>query len=165
MLLGTYVLMTSTDPRARAGAFAAVAALVASQLLMGNPQYVWLTLIAVGYMTLCLLYAGAPASRAAWLAGAMICGALAGAVQLLPTLDFARESTRAAWSADQSLSFSLSPWNLVQLWSPFAFRFRVYAPPAEAQIVHEFIVYNGAFCTWGCCGWRCAGASRPAVAC
>ena len=85
-------------------------------------------------------------------------GALFGAVQLLPTLDFARESTRMAYSQDEALSFSLSPLNLVQLWSPFAFRFRIHAPESEALIVHEFIVYNGAFCTmalaWVAMRWR-----------
>ena len=56
------------------------------------------------------------------------------------------------------MSFSLSPLNLVQLWSPFAFRFRIHAPESEALIVHEFIVYNGAFCTialaWLAMRWR-----------
>ena len=92
-----------------------------------------------------------------WQAPASL-GALVGAVQLLPTLDFARESTRMAYSQEESLSFSLSPLNLVQLWSPFAFRFRIHAPEAEALIVHEFIVYNGAFCTialaWLAMRWR-----------
>ena len=158
ILLGAYVLMTSANGTHRAWAFAGVAGAVGSQLLMGNPQYVWLTAIAIGYLTLCVVGAGAPASRAVLLMGAMICGGLVGAIQLLPTLDFARASTRAAWSLDQSVSFSLSPLNLVQLWSPFAFRFRVHAPPAEASIVHEFIVYNGAFCTlslsWLTMRWR-----------
>ena len=158
VLLGAHVLMTSTDRRHRAWAFAGVAGAVGSQFLVGNPQYVWLTLVAAGYMTLCLLYAGTRPARVALFLSAMTAGALIGAVQLLPTLDFAQGSTRAAWSMEQSLSFSLSPLNLVQLWSPFAFRFRVHAPPAEASIVHEFIVYNGAFCTvalsWLAMRWR-----------
>jgi hypothetical protein len=94
----------------------------------------------------------------ALLVGAGVLGALIGAVQLLPTLDFARESTRMAYSQDEALSFSLSPLNLVQLWSPFAFRFRIHAPESESLIVHEFIVYNGAFCTialaWVAMRWR-----------
>jgi hypothetical protein len=158
ILLGIYVLMTANDGTRRAWAFAGVAGAVASQLLIGNPQYVWLTMIAAGYLTVCTVIAGAPVSRVVLLAAAMICGGLAGGIQLLPTMEFARESTRALWSLDQSLSFSLSPLNLVQLWSPFAFRFRVHAPPAEASIVHEFIVYNGAFCTvalaWLAMRWR-----------
>ena len=116
------------------------------------------TSVVVVFMTGCLWYAGAPASRVWMLVIAGMLGALVGAVQLLPTLDFARESTRMTWSEAEALSFSLSPLNLVQLWSPFAFRFRIHAPEAEAQIVHEFIVYNGAFCTmalaWLAMRWR-----------
>jgi hypothetical protein len=158
LLLGAHVLLTSGDRPSRAWGFAGVAVALGSQLLVGNPQYVWLTFVVLGFMVLCLLYAGAPFSRVALLLVAAMFGALIGAVQLLPTLDFARESTRVLWSEEQSLSFSLSPLNLVQLWSPFAFRFRIHAPASEAFIVHEFIVYNGAFCTvalaWLAMRWR-----------
>src|SRR6202043_3042811 len=101
----------------------------------------------LGFMTACLLWVGTPLSRLPLLAVAVTLGVAVGAVQLLPTLDFVRETVRASWTIDQSLAFSLSPLNLVQLWSPFAFLFRIDAPPEERFIVHEFIVYNGAFCT------------------
>ena len=158
LLLATHILLTSPDRKNRALAFAGVALVVGSEHLIGNPQYVWLTYVALAYMVVCLWYAGAPSSRVALLVGAGVLGALIGAVQLLPTFDFARESTRMAYSRDEALSFSLSPLNLVQLWSPFAFRFRIHAPESEALIVHEFIVYNGAFCTialaWLAIRWR-----------
>jgi len=158
LLLATHVLLTSPDRRYRALAFAGFALVLGSQQLIGNPQYVWLTAVALTFTTACLWYAGAPSSRVALLVGAAVLGALIGAVQLLPTLDFARESTRMAYSQEESLSFSLSPLNLVQLWSPFAFQFRIHAPASEALIVHEFIVYNGAFCTlalaWLAMRWR-----------
>ncbi len=158
LLLAAHVLLTSHDRRKRALAFAGFALVVGSQQLIGNPQYVWLTCIVLVYMTACLWYSGAPWPRVALLVGAGVLGALLGAVQLLPTLDFARESTRMAYSQEESLSFSLSPLNLVQLWSPFAFQFRIHAPESEAFIVHEFIVYNGAFCTvalaWLAMRWR-----------
>lgn len=157
-LLAAHILLTSSDRRERALAFAGFAVAVGSQLLIGNPQYVWLSGIVVAFTIGCLWYTGAPSSRVALLAVAGMLGALIGAVQLLPTLDFARESTRMAYSRDEALSFSLSPLNLVQLWSPFAFQFRIHAPAAESLIVHEFIVYNGAFCTialaWLAMRWR-----------
>ncbi len=137
LLLTSHVLLTSPDRRSRALAFAGFALVVGSQQLIGNPQFVWLACIALAYLVVCLWYGGAPASRVALLVGAGVLGALIGAVQLLPTLDFARESTRMTYSSDEALSFSLSPLNLVQLWSPFAFQFRVHAPAAEALIVHE----------------------------
>jgi hypothetical protein len=158
LLLATHILLTSPDRRNRALAFAGVALVVGSEHLIGNPQYVWLTYVVLAYMVGCLCYSGAPWSRVALLVGAGALGSLIGAAQLLPTLDFARESTRMAYSRDEALSFSLSPLNLVQLWSPFAFRFRIHAPESEALIVHEFIVYNGAFCTialaWVAMRWR-----------
>lgn len=158
VLLAAHVLLTTGDVRHRAGAFAGLAFLVGSQLLMGNPQYVWFTMVALGFLTLSLLWSGARRSRAVLVMVAVGLGASIGAVQLLPTLEFAQSSMRATWSLDQSMSFSLAPVNLVQLFSPFAFQFRVYAPPAEASIVHEFIVYNGAFCTlaltWLAIRWR-----------
>ena len=158
LLLATHVLLTTAEPRHRAWAFSGVALVTASQLLIGNPQYVWMTWLAVAFMAACLRYAGAPVSRLGLLVAAGSLGALLGAVQLLPSLDFARASTRAAWSLDEQLSYSLSPLNLIQLWSPFAFKFRIHAPESEAFIVHEFIVYNGAFCTlalaWLALRWR-----------
>ena len=158
LLLGAYVLLTSGDRRSRALAFAGTALAMGSQLLVGNPQYVWLTFVALGFMTLCVLMGRAPLSRVPLMIAALAVGVLIGGIQLLPTLDFIQESTRRAWSLNQSMTFSLSPVNLVQLWSPFALRFRVYAPPDETQLVHEFIVYNGAFCTvalsWLVIRWR-----------
>jgi len=156
LLLATHVLLTSSDRRARAYAFAAVVFLIASQILLGHPQSVWMTGLAVAYMALCLLpAAGWP--RLLLLGGAAGLGVMAGAVQLLPTLDVLRESTRHASSLDFRLSFSLPPLNLVQLWSPYAFRFRIHAPP-EGFLIHEFSIYNGAFCTlalaWMVVRWR-----------
>ena len=147
ILLGGHILLTSTDGKNLAWGFAGLGLAVASQLLVGNPQYVWLTMVALGSIAVCLLWARARYFNVLLVVGALICGTLIGAVQLLPTLDFASASTRTGWSLDQSLSFSLAPLNLVQLVSPFAMRFRIHAPPSEAFIVHEFIVYNGAFCT------------------
>lgn len=158
LLLATHILLTSPHRRNRALAFAGVAVVAGSEHLIGNPQYVWLTYVVLAYMVGCLWYAGAPSSRVGLLVGAGVLGALIGAAQLLPTLDFARESTRMAYSHEEALSFSLSALNIVQLWSPFAFRFRIHAPESEALIVHEFIVYNGAFCTmalaWVAMRWR-----------
>ena len=90
-----------------------------------------------------------------------------GAIQLWPSIEFFNESVRAVWSREQALSFSLSPVNLIQLWAPFAFRFRVFAP-FEDQQPHKFIVYNGALCTmalaWIAIRWRALPHRRLAVA-
>ena len=85
----------------------------------------------------------------------------------MPSIEFFNDSVRAVWSREEALSFSLSPVNLIQLWAPFAFQFRVFAP-FEDQQPHEFIVYNGALCTmalaWIAIRWRALTHRRLAVA-
>ena len=147
LLLATHHLLTAEARRHWATAFGAVALITGLQLVAGNPQYVWLTYLALAYVVVCLMVAGAAWQRLWLLLGALALGVSIGAVQLVPTWEFLQDSTRAAWSSDLALTFSLSPLNLVQLWAPFAFEFRISAPPAEEFMVHEFIVYNGAFCT------------------
>ena len=146
ILLAIHVLFTSESGRARAWAFAGTALLLGSQLLLGYPQYVWFTLLAAGYLSLCLLIAGAPWRRLGLVAGALAGGVLIGALQVLPTLDLLSTSQRSDPSLDFRLTFSLNPLNLVQLFSPYAFERRIYAHPFTFQ-VHESSVYNGAFCT------------------
>ena len=63
LLLASHVLLTSPDRKNRALAFAGFALVVGSQHLTGNPQYVWLTSVALAYMIACLWYAGAPSKR------------------------------------------------------------------------------------------------------
>jgi hypothetical protein len=149
LLLATHVLPTSPDriPGAGVRRFRAGSRLAAATAIPSR--------VADGGRSRSRLLRYAERRRGSLLVGVVL-GALVGAVQLLP--DFARESTRMAYSQEESLSFSLSPLNLVQLWSPFAFQFRIHAPASEALIVHEFIVYNGAFCTlalaWLAMRWR-----------
>ena len=157
LLLSTHVLLTSPRRGACAGAFAASAGLIASQLLLGYPQYVWMTVVAEAYLVLCLLRAGAAPIRLLLLAGAAVCGGLVGGAQLLPTLDALAGSVRSDIPPEFRLSLSLSPVNLIQFWSPHTFRSRVYASSGLA-IPHELSIYNGAFCTlsllWLVIRWR-----------
>lgn len=167
ILLGVHVLLTSGNGRARAGAFAGTAALIGSQLLLGYPQYVWLTMLAVGYLSACLLIDGVPRRRVLLLGGAVISGALIGAVQVLPTLDLVSTSLRSDPTLHFRLTFSLNPLNLIQAFSPYAFEQRVYAHPGAFQI-HESSMYNGAFCTiavaWLAIRYRALERRRLAVA-
>jgi hypothetical protein len=149
-------------------AWSALAALITgSQLLTGHPQYMWITLIAV--IAFCAWQWRPPAgiTPLLLLAGAALLGALIGAVQLLPSIEFFGDSARAAWSREDALSFSLPPLNIIQLWTPFAFEYRVFAPGAD-QMPHEFLVYNGAFCTaalmWIAIRWRQLPHRRLAAA-
>ena len=164
LLVACYGVITGTRP---AASFALAALVTGSQLLTGNPQYMWITLVAATYWCAWHWSIHRRISSIAALGLAAVLGLSIGAVQLLPSIEFFNESVRAAWSREQALSFSLSPVNLVQLWAPFAFQFRVFAP-LEDQQPHEFIVYNGALCTmaltWIAIRWRALTHRRLAVA-
>ena len=167
ILLGVHVLLTAKSRRDQALGFGGTAVAIGSQLLLGYPQYVWLTLLAAGYLSICLAIAGAPRWRVLLVAGAVAAGALIGAVQVLPTLDIVSTSLRSDPSLDFRLAFSLNPLNLIQLFSPHAFEHRIYAYPGTLQ-VHESRSYNGAFCTlalaWLAIRFRALERRRLAIA-
>ena len=129
-----------------ASAFAALAALLGSQLLLGSPQGVWMSALVLGWFCAYRIATGTAVSRLAWIAGAMALGFAIGAAQVLPTLDSARESIRTTTDLAFRLSFSLHPANLAQLVAPTIFADGIYATAAEWQ-PHEFKVYAGALAT------------------
>lgn len=145
LLLACYGLITGKIRPAVA--FSLTALVTGSQLLTGNPQYVWLTLVAVVFLCGTASAQSPRVDRIAALGLAAVLGGLIGAAQILPSYEFFNDSVRSAWDPELATTFSLSPFNVVQLWAPFAFEHRVAAPPQELFQVHEFIVYNGAFCT------------------
>jgi hypothetical protein len=161
ILLATRVLLTAGDSRRAAAGFAGVAALLGSQLLLGFPQGIWYTSLAIAWMAAYSLATlprarsgdfagsrgGAPVDRVIWLGAAVGCGLLIGAVQLLPTLDATRTSFRSATTWPFRMSFSMHPLNLAQLWSPYTLGMRIYSPVAHEWFPHEFGLYNGAFST------------------
>ncbi len=158
LLWASEVALADARPRARAAGFAAVAAIFASQILLNFPPAIGWTLVAVLWYAAYRLAIRAPLRRVALLAAALTAGALIGAVQLLPTLDLARESFRADSTTAFRLSFSLHPWNLVQLVSPLTFETRIYAPERLEHQVHEFGIYSGALSAfavvWVLVRWR-----------
>jgi hypothetical protein len=71
-------------------------------------------------------------------------GVLLGAIQWLPTLDAAAQSTRVQGATDFALTYSLHPTNLIQLWSPLFFRGGAHGGDGR---FHEYGLYSGAFLT------------------
>jgi len=157
-LLWTVDIVIVDCRRARvAMAQSAIALLTGSQLLLGYPQYVWLSLVAG------VAYAGFvrgtcvdknPGSRlsaahgdctgyngCAWvkLIVALGCGLLLGAVQLLPTVDALANSARRSAEAAFAYTGSLHPLNLIQLVAPYTFPHRVIG-----ENTHELGLYVGA---------------------
>jgi hypothetical protein len=144
LILAAHIVATAADRHTRAKASIALALILASQILAGHLQFVWLGVLAVGGLCIYLLWSNISSRGMPFIAGAFVVGGLVGGVQLLPLLDAVRTSERTGWSIASSLAFSLAPVDMVQLWMPIAFRDR---PSIEWLGVHEFIVYNGAFCT------------------
>ncbi len=139
--------MLHDSRRSRTLTGATFALLVASQWLLGYPQYVLYSAIAaIGYAAL-LIYGldGAKPQAATalrwWLRLGFwaALGTLIGAVQLLPTLEALQESTRQAAGGDFTNWGSLAPLNLVQLIAPYLFTTRVVG-----QNTHELGLYAGA---------------------
>ena len=151
-------LVTATDRKTRARTFIALSLVVASQILVGHSQQVWFTLLLVGGLCGYFLWKNVAFVNVVPVPLALGLGALVAGVQLLPLLDVVRSSQRTDWVPYFSLTFSLVPSNIVQLWSPFFFTDRARVFVLEQLSVHEFIVYNGAFCTvalaWIAIRWR-----------
>ncbi len=145
-LLLSMNLALSDHRKSRARGLAAIAALTGSQVLLGYPQYVWISGLA------CAAYAAMRWREPAWLGRtclmvvAGVAGVFIGGVQLLPTLDLLEHSNRAITGQGFRLTYSLHPLNLVQLWAPYALPSRVHAG-TDQLFVHEFGLYSGALGT------------------
>ena len=133
-------LRSSRSPR-RAIAGTVLALLTASQILLGYPQYVGLSLIVeIGYAVL-LLKGSFPlrwGKDTAILLFWLFVGVAIGGVQLLPTWDALQESSRQGADTSFSSSGSLAPLNVVQFIAPYLFRTRVVG-----QNTHELGLYAG----------------------
>lgn len=157
------VTLRSADRRYVAVAEVGVAVLVAMQLLLGYPQYVWLSLLVVAAYAAC---ATASTPGNAWrlvvLAWSVLLGVLCAGIQLAPTYDLLAHSLRQSASSEFANSGSLHPLNLVQLVTPYAFRTRVVG-----QNTHELGLYFGAvplvMCIWLAANRKHWGPWRPLV--
>ena len=141
------VAMTTTHRKVRLEAELGIGLLTASQLLLGYPQYVWLSLLAEAAFVVWRLWGGEVRRReAAWIAFAVACGVLMGAVQWMPTWHLLHESVRQAPSAEFANTGSMHLLNLVQLLAPYLFDTRVVG-----QNTHELGLYIGAVPMVLCC--------------
>jgi hypothetical protein len=167
LLLSVEHAMAGDTPRVRALGSAGVALLVGSEILLGYPQYVWMSGLIVGGYTMLRAVALRTVRGPGRVVAFALLGLAIGCVQLIPTIEASTDSIRAAAPLEFSLSYSMHPLNLLQLWSPHAFPFRIYSSQAEFQ-VHEFGIYNGAFCTvalfWVGARWRALRHRAAALA-
>jgi hypothetical protein len=142
LIVAIDVVLRTTNKWKLAAAQLSISLLTGSQLLLGQPQYVWFSVLAEGLFVLWFLKDSVNWWRLLILVLAKLVGIMLGAVQLLPTMDVLSHSVRINPSLDFVLRFSLHPVNLVQLWSPFALEGRTLD-----RFKQEAVLYNGAFCT------------------
>ncbi len=138
-LLAIDIALRSKRSDHAAWATVAVAALTASQLLFGHPQFVWMSLVAEAAYALFVLRRGAERLRWAWLLAATLVAFPMAAVQMIPQWETLGLSERAQPHDFFAYTLSLRPENLTQLVSPLFFRARAVGG-VEAT---EFAVYSG----------------------
>ena len=143
LLAAADVAIVEQGRRARTLAFGAMAAILASEFLLGFPQGVWWNLIT---LTAFGVYRAHETRR--WrpllsCGAAVALGILLGGIQLLPSADAAAHSVRAGLSHEFALTYSLHPHNLIQLWSPYFFGRGAYSV-GDYMWLHEFGIYSGA---------------------
>src|SRR4029079_17833637 len=137
------VMFAEEHPRRRAMAFAGIALILGSECLLGFPQGMWWTALA---LIAFVLFRATETGR--WrpvlsCAAAVATGLLLGGVQIVPSADAAAHSVRSGLDPDFALSYSLHPMNVVQLWSPRFFVAGAYSA-RDVLRFHEFGIYSGA---------------------
>lgn len=132
-------LFRAKTPRERALPPLAISLLTSSQLLLGYPQFVWFSLLAMLAFAVATIPPAERARSLARLSAALVLGWLIGGVQWLPTLDLLRYSTRERATSAILLEGSLHPWSFAELVGPYLFANRVVG-----QNTHELACYFGA---------------------
>jgi len=143
LLAAIDVVIRSDRPRARAGGVIAIACVLASSALVGFPQGIWWNLLAAAWFAPLRAIERSRVRRLVPCTFGLACGALIGAMQVLPTLDLMQHSIRTGYTRTFALMYSLHPYNLLQLWSPYVFAGRVYGD-RDYPWIHELGIYSGA---------------------
>jgi hypothetical protein len=143
LLAAADVLIVDDRRGARTFGFGAMAVILGSEFLLGFPQGVWWNL-----MTLAAFGTFRAGETRRWrrllpCAAAVTLSVLMGALQLLPSADAAAHSTRMGLSTGFALTFSLHPYNLLQLWSPYFFQRGAHSV-GDYMWFHDFGIYSGA---------------------
>lgn len=158
-LLAIDLAMKAPTPVRRAWGGAALAAVTGSELLLGHPQTVFISLLIQGLYTALVWTEIRGWPR--WLptlAAAKVLGLALAAVQLLPTASVKSDSVIDERTPEYLATLSLPPRNIVLSLVPYLYSTRVYAPaemlqpgnhPLEAAKdiydvrVHEYGLYTG----------------------
>lgn len=128
--------------RSRRLAGIAIALLTGSELLLGYPQYFWLSALTGSLYVLMLAIQLRRWTSVVEYGIAKALGGVLGACQLYPTWESLALSVRAAPSVSLKAAGSLHPLNLLQFFTPYLFGQRVY-PCVSSWQKQEFSIYLG----------------------
>lgn len=139
LLLSVDRLVCARDTRGTVLAGACIALLTGSQVLLGSPQYVFLSsALETFYVMLVLRAANYRAAIGVFIA-AKILGVALGAVQLFPTITVFNQAERSLRPRPGLMfHYSLDPYNLIQFVAPYLLSQRVFH-----DNTHEFGAYDG----------------------
>ncbi len=165
LLVSNDIILCGKDHKSRVRAQLVTLLLTASQCLRGHPQFTFFCIIAECAFALVRIRQWAGWPRPFLLIASKLLGAVIGAIQFLPLLDMVSTTNRSDSSFDFRMSFSMHPWNLTQLISPFALLDRYYADWRWGNgNTHEMGLYAGAFCAvvipWLVIRWKKLGSER-----
>ena len=113
-----------------------------SQLLLGHPGAIYLSLLCEGLYALPIIVAQRRALPVLWLGFANLLGVGLGAAQLIPTIQHFSDSLRASTSFEYLTALSLHPLSLFQPLAPYLFRDRAYQTGMPNPV--EQVFYLGA---------------------
>ena len=160
LLLATDVVVRDTASRVRALATFGVVILTASQLLLGHPQALTISLVAQAAYAIWLVVRTGNRAVLVRLVFAWLLGLGVASVQVVPTLEMLASSVRASAAEGYSSALALAPAELVQLLAPYLLERRVFG-----AISWELAAYTGALpltlSVWILLRRRELGALRP----
>jgi len=160
LLLAIDVMLREGASRWRALATFGVVILSASQLLLGHPQALTISLVAQAAYAIWLVARAGKGAALVRLVFAWLLGLGVASVQVIPTLETLASSVRASVAQGYSSALALAPVELVQLLAPYLLERRVFG-----AISWELAAYTGALpitlSVWLLLRRRELGALRP----
>ncbi len=134
------------DDRARRVAWGRLlfVGVLASMMLLGHPQAVWLCAIISLFYAAILVAARPSVRRVVELTACVALGLLIGSVQWWPSWEMVATSHREGATTEFRSEYSLHPVNLLQYVAPYLFHTRVLHDEVSDNNTHELALYAGA---------------------
>ena len=145
LLASMDLILVEERPARRALGMVTLACCLASQILVGFPQAVWWSLLAMAAFAALRAIQTGKVARLVPCALAVMCGTLIGGVQVLPTAALVPLTSRGGDFRALATTYSLTPYNVLQFWSPYVFQGRIDGGNTPwYPWTHEYAIYSGA---------------------